>query len=78
MLVATGGVIHGHDLPPSLQTAEVSGTLPRMSLASATAALEMDLIQDALKSSRGNVAAAAPPRNAGLDRHAARRGTRAR
>jgi Nif-specific regulatory protein len=56
VLVAAGGVIHGHDLPPSLQTAEVSGTLPRMSLASATAALEMDLIQDALKTSGGNLA----------------------
>lgn len=59
VLVAEGGVIHGHDLPPSLQTAEVSGTLPRHSLASATAALELDLIQDALKTSRGNVARAA-------------------
>ena len=56
VLVAAGGVIHGHDLPPSLQTAEVSGTLPRVSLASATAALEMDLIQDALKTAGGNLA----------------------
>ena len=56
VLVAAGGVIHGHDLPPSLQTAEVSGTLPRVSLASATSALEMDLIQDALKTSSGNLA----------------------
>jgi Nif-specific regulatory protein len=56
VLVATGGVIHGHDLPPSLQTAEVSGTLPRLSLATATASLEMDLIQDALKTARGNLA----------------------
>ena len=59
VLVAEGGVIHGHDLPPSLQTAEVSGTLPRHSLAAATAALELDLIQDALKTSRGNLARAA-------------------
>jgi Nif-specific regulatory protein len=56
VLVAAGGVIHGHDLPPSLQTAEVSGTLPRVSLVAATAALEMDLIQDALKTSNGNLA----------------------
>jgi Nif-specific regulatory protein len=56
VLVATGGVIHGHDLPPSLQTAEVSGTLPRVSLSSATASLEMDLIQDALKTTSGNLA----------------------
>ncbi len=59
VLVCTGGVIHGHDLPPSLQTAEVSGTLPRLSLAGATAALEMDLIQDAVKTSKGNLARAA-------------------
>ncbi|HTV01073.1 MAG TPA: sigma 54-interacting transcriptional regulator [Luteitalea sp.] len=59
VLVAAGGVIHGHDLPPSLQTAEVSGTLPRLSLAAATSALEMDLIQDALKTGRGNLARAA-------------------
>ncbi len=59
VLVAAGGVIHGHDLPPSLQTAEVSGTLPRLSLAAATSALEIDLIQDALKTAKGNVARAA-------------------
>jgi Nif-specific regulatory protein len=59
VLVSEGGVLHGHDLPPTLQTAEVSGTLPRTSLAAATAALELDLIQDALKTSRGNIARAA-------------------
>ena len=59
VLVCEGGVLHGHDLPPTLQTAEVSGTLPRTSLAAATAALELDLIQDALKTSRGNIARAA-------------------
>jgi Nif-specific regulatory protein len=59
VLVCSGGVVHGHDLPPSLQTAEVSGTLPRASLAEATAAVELDLIQDALKTARGNVARAA-------------------
>ncbi|MCC6162979.1 MAG: sigma 54-interacting transcriptional regulator [Acidobacteria bacterium] len=59
VLVAAGGVIHGHDLPPTLQTAEVSGTLPRMSLAATTAAFEMDLIQDALKTSNGNLARSA-------------------
>jgi Nif-specific regulatory protein len=59
VLVCDGGVIHGHHLPPSLQTAEVSGTLPRLTLAKAVAAYEKDLIQDALKSSRGNRAKAA-------------------
>ena len=46
-------------LAPSLQTAEVSGTLPRVSLEQAVAALERDLIQDALKSARGGIARAA-------------------
>ena len=59
VLVSSGGVMHAHDLPPSLQTAEVSGTLPRVSLEQAVAALERDLIQDALKSARGNIARAA-------------------
>lgn len=52
-------VIHGHHLPPTLQTAEVTGTETRVTLDSAVAAFERDLIQDALKSTRGNVAKAA-------------------
>ncbi|MGE0040681.1 MAG: sigma 54-interacting transcriptional regulator [Vicinamibacterales bacterium] len=59
VLVSSGGVLHGHDLPPTLQTAEVTGTLPRASLTAAVSALERDLILDALKSARGNVARAA-------------------
>ncbi|MBV9242079.1 MAG: sigma 54-interacting transcriptional regulator [Acidobacteria bacterium] len=52
-------VIHGHHLPPTLQTAEVTGTETRVTLDSAVATFERDLIQDALKSTRGNVAKAA-------------------
>jgi len=59
VLVCEGGVIHAHHLPPTLQTAEVSGTLPRQSLKEALEAQEKDLIQDALKSARGNRAKAA-------------------
>jgi len=59
VLVCEGGVIHAHHLPPTLQTAEVSGTLPRRSLAEALASYEKDLIIDALKSARGNKAKAA-------------------
>jgi Nif-specific regulatory protein len=59
VLVSEGGVLHAHDLPPSLQTAEVSGTLPRASLTEAVSAFERDLILDALKSARGNTARAA-------------------
>ena len=59
VLVCDSNVIHGHHLPPTLQTAEVSGTETRVTLESAVAAFERDLIQDSLKSTRGNVAKAA-------------------
>ena len=59
VLVCDSSVIHGHHLPPTLQTAEVSGTETRLTLASAIAAFERDLIIDTLKSTSGNIAAAA-------------------
>lgn len=59
VLACDANVIHGHHLPPTLQTAEESGTEIRVTLESAVAALERDLIQDTLKSTRGNVARAA-------------------
>jgi Nif-specific regulatory protein len=59
VLVCDGHVIHAHHLPPTLQTAEASGTAMNISLADAMAAYEKDLIQDALKSARGNRAKAA-------------------
>ena len=59
VLVCDTNVIHGHHLPPTLQTAEVSGTVTDLTFASAVAAFERDLIQDALKSTKGNVAKAA-------------------
>jgi Nif-specific regulatory protein len=59
VLVCEGGAIHAHHLPPTLQTAEVSGTLARQSLREALSAYEKDLVQDALKSARGNRAKAA-------------------
>jgi Nif-specific regulatory protein len=59
VLICESSVIHGHHLPPSLQTAEGSDTITRLSLASALEAYERDLIQDALKTSRGNRAKAA-------------------
>jgi Nif-specific regulatory protein len=54
VLVCDGNVIHGHHLPPTLQTAESSGTVTRLSLGEAVASYERDLIQDALKTTRGN------------------------
>jgi len=59
VLICDGEVIHGHHLPPSLQTAEASGTVTRVSLKDAVAAYEKDLMQDALKTTRGNRAKAA-------------------
>ena len=59
VLVCDGQVIHGHHLPPSLQTAESSGTVTRVPLTDAVSAYEKDLIQDALKMARGNRAKAA-------------------
>lgn len=59
VIACDSGVIHGHHLPPTLQTAEVSGTETRVTFASAVEAFESDLIQDTLKSTRGNVAKAA-------------------
>ena len=59
VLMCDGQVIHGHHLPPSLQTAEASGTVTRVSLKDAVSAYEKDLIQDTLKTTRGNCAKAA-------------------
>jgi Nif-specific regulatory protein len=54
VLVCETGVIHGHHLPPTLQTAEGSGTVTRLSLEATVAAYERDIIHDALKTTRGN------------------------
>jgi Nif-specific regulatory protein len=59
VLVCDGAVVHGHHLPPTLQTADASGTVTRVSLKDAVAAYERDLILDALKTTRGNRAKAA-------------------
>ena len=59
VLMCDGEVIHGHHLPPSLQTAEASGTITRISLKDAVSSYEKDIIQDTLKTTRGNCAKAA-------------------
>ncbi len=59
VLICEDQVIHGYHLPPTLQTAESSNTLPRVSLQSAVENYERELIIDALKSTRGVVAKAA-------------------
>ena len=42
VLVCDGGVVHAHHLPPTLQTAEASDTVPRLSLAESVEAFEKD------------------------------------
>jgi Nif-specific regulatory protein len=59
VLVCEGQVVHAHHLPPTLQTAEMSGTMISQPLHDAVGAYEKDLIMDALKSGRGNRARAA-------------------
>jgi Nif-specific regulatory protein len=59
VLVCDDSVVHPHHLPPTLQTAEASGTVADISLADAVSAYEKDLIQDALKTARGNASRAA-------------------
>ena len=59
VLLSTDDVIHGHLLPPSLQSAEATGTGVAGGLLPQLDNLERTLILDALKSTRGNVTAAA-------------------
>jgi len=59
VVICQANVIHGHHLPPTLQTAESSGTILRLSLAESVASYERDLLLDALKTARGNQAKAA-------------------
>lgn len=59
VLVAEGAVIHPYHLPPTLQTAETAGGGSPGSLKYLVESYERDLLRDSLKSSRGNMAAAA-------------------
>ncbi|HNX95098.1 MAG TPA: sigma 54-interacting transcriptional regulator [Holophaga sp.] len=59
VILSEDGVIYGHHLPPTLQTAEASGTIHHGSLETAVKKLERELLMDALKSARGNKAKAA-------------------
>jgi Nif-specific regulatory protein len=59
VLLSHDEVIHGHHLPPTLQTAEASGTTPKGTLDEVLEGMEKQLILDALKSARGKMAKAA-------------------
>lgn len=59
VLLSTDQVIHAYHLPPSLQSAESSDTGLHTTLQEAVDNLEKELIKEALKSNRGNMAKAA-------------------
>jgi Nif-specific regulatory protein len=59
VLVCDGNVVRRQDLPPTIQAAEASRTVPTRALDEAVAAYEKDLIEDALKTARGNRSKAA-------------------
>jgi Nif-specific regulatory protein len=59
VLMSNDDVIHGHHLSPSLQTAEASGTTISKSLDETLEGVEREMLIEALKSSRGNMAKAA-------------------
>ena len=59
VLICTDHVVHSYHLPPTLQTAEASNTIPSGALKTSVEAFERDRIIDALKSARGNIAEAA-------------------
>jgi Nif-specific regulatory protein len=58
-ILSTDEVIHGYHLPPTLQTAEASGTVQQGTLTETLDNLEREMILEALKSARGNMSKAA-------------------
>lgn len=59
VLLSSDGVIHGHHLPPTLQTSDASDTIGDGSLEERANLFERDVITDALKRCNGKLAAAA-------------------
>ncbi|MFP3929023.1 MAG: sigma 54-interacting transcriptional regulator [Desulfobacteraceae bacterium] len=59
VLLCEDKVIHSYHLPPTLQTAEETGTQQAQSLKEAVERFERELLIDALKTSRGNMRQAA-------------------
>lgn len=59
VLLSSDSVIHGHHLPPTLQTSDASDTVGSGSLKERVGLFERDIVVDALKRSGGNLAFAA-------------------
>jgi Nif-specific regulatory protein len=58
-ILSEGGVIHGYDLPPSLQAPVLKDTVEMGSLNARLGAIEYEMIVDALKAQDGNMTEAA-------------------
>ncbi len=59
VVVCDAQVVHAHHLPPTLQTAEATGTSQTSTLRDSMESFEKDALLDSLKSARGNRAKAA-------------------
>ena len=59
VLLCEDQVVHSYHLPPTLQTAEDTGTHQSQSLKDAVERFEQELLIDVLKSNRGNMRKAA-------------------
>ncbi|OQY39878.1 MAG: sigma-54-dependent Fis family transcriptional regulator [Spirochaetaceae bacterium 4572_7] len=59
VIISPDNVIHGHNLPPSLQSADSTGTQIKSTLNEAVEALEREMLIETLKTTKGNRAAAA-------------------
>jgi Nif-specific regulatory protein len=59
VIVSSDEVLHGYSLPPTLQTAEASGTATKGPLQASLDNVEREMLTDSLKSCRGNMAKAA-------------------
>jgi len=59
IILSEGGVIHGYNLPPSLQPPILSDTVQKGSLNARLGAIEYEMIVEALKAHDGNMTEAA-------------------
>jgi Nif-specific regulatory protein len=59
VILSSDGVIHGYHLPPTLQTAEASGTSAKGTLVETLDSIEKEMIAEVLKTSKGNMSQAA-------------------
>ncbi len=59
ILLTTDDVVHGHHLPPTLQTAEASNTIMQGKLEETLLRVEREMLVESLKNAKGNKAKAA-------------------